>query len=320
MLNCRIFPNGEFSIWDEKKTLVVEPPPERPDYLGLSLLPNSHRVALGMADPPPERARRGLKGITRHGARTVRNGAFLLQQKYGRRNLTFLTCTMPSVPQTKQFEIALAWPEIVRKFGQAVKRLLVAAGLSGTFVGCTEIQGARYQKDGGMPLHLHLVMVGRKYGKGWAIDANQWRSLWRNALVNEVDGLEDVSFAASVDCQAVKKDAAGYLGKYMSKGPGQISAMVDEDPGIAVFLPATWWICSLKLRRAIGARITGGNKTAHRVIKDIRAADSRVQYAAEVKVVLADGSEVVAAIVGKLSPEGRKRYAFEEGTVRTIEN
>ena len=76
---CRIWPNGEFSIWEEKKNTRVEPPPESPDYLGLSLLANSHKVALGMAPPPRERAKRGEKGISRLGARTVRNAAFLLE-------------------------------------------------------------------------------------------------------------------------------------------------------------------------------------------------------------------------------------------------
>lgn len=320
MLTCRVFPNGEFSIWEEKKNLAVEPPPEKPDFLGLSLLPNSHRVALGLAEPPPKRAKRGLKGISRHGARMVRNAAFLIQQRYGRHNLTFLTCTIPAVSETEQYEIALAWPEIVRKFVQSVKRLLRAAGLTGSVVGCTEIQGKRYEKYGGMPLHLHLVMVGKKPGQGWAIGADQWRSLWRNALRNEVGGLDEVSFASSVDCQRVKKDAAGYLGKYMSKGPGQIAAMVEADPGIAEFIPATWWICSLKLRRAVGARMSGGQRTARRLMKDVREGDSRVEFASEVRVQLADGSTVVAAIVGKLSAEGRSRYAYDGSFLKQLRN
>lgn len=248
----------------------------------------------------------------------VRNAAFLLQQRYGRENLTFLTCTLPSIETTKQYEIALKWPEVVRKFGQAVKRLLIAAGLSGTIVGCTEIQSKRYAKEGGMPLHLHLVMVGKKPGGGWSVSAEQWRALWRNTLMNEVGGLDSVSFSSSIDCQRVKKDAAGYLGKYMSKGPGQLSAMVEADPGIAEFIPASWWICSLKLRRAVGARMTGGVATARKLVRDVRSGDSRVDYAAEVKVKMADGNEVVTAIVGKLSGEGRRRYAYDGSTLKRL--
>ena len=299
--------------------MAVEPPPQCPDYLGLSLLPNSHRVALGLCLPPPERARRGLKGISRHGARMVRNGAFLLSKTYGARNLAFLTFTLPAISETDQYAVGLRWAEIVRKFVQSAKRLLQAAGLSGSVVGCTEIQGGRYQKYGGMPLHLHLVTVGKRPGGSWAISADQWRALWRNALVNEFPSMGNVDFSSSLDCQGVKQDIGSYLGKYMTKGVAELSQMVKDDPGIVDFLPSSWWICSLKLRRAVGARISGGQQSASRLFRDIVARDSRVLSSTEVKVRLSDGAEVVVAIVGKLSPEGRSRYCWDGSLLKQLQ-
>ena len=145
MLNCRIYPNGEFSIWEEKKNIEVVPPPEAPDYLGLSLLPISHRVALGLADPPKKRSQEGLNGITKQGARTVRNGAFLLEQKYGQKHLTFLTCTLPLIEDSAEYNAGREWAEIIRIFNQAITRLLKAAGLPPSYVGCTEIQEIRFE-------------------------------------------------------------------------------------------------------------------------------------------------------------------------------
>lgn len=309
MLTCRVFPNGEFSIWEQKKNLAVEPPPEQPDYLGLTLLPNSHRVALGLANPPGERARRGAGGITRHGSRMVRNGAFLLQQKYGRRRLTFLTCTIPATTQTEQFAIALEWADIVRQFMQSVVRLLRAAGLPPSYVGCTEIQGERYSRDGGMPLHLHVVFPNKGASGGWKISCDQFRALWMRAIVNRCPELEGRDFSASVDAEVVKKSAEGYLGKYMSKGAPQLAAMAADDPGIVEFLPSAWWCCSTNVRRAIGKRIAGGVATAGRIIRDVRSGDSRVEYSREVKIVTPQGAKFTAAVVGKLSREGIKRYA-----------
>jgi hypothetical protein len=308
MLNCRIFPNGEFSVWEEKANLEVSGPPEQPDYLGLTLLPISHRVALGLSDPPGDRARKGARGITRHGARTVRNAAYLLEEKYGRQNLTFLTCTLPRIDDCAEYSAGREWAEILRIFNQNLARLLKAAGLPPTYVGCTEIQEGRYAEYGGLPLHLHLVFPGRRPFKSWTISAAQFRSLWRSAVLARCPEFNEANFKSSVDCQAVKVSAENYLGKYMSKGAPLLATLLAEDPGLAEFLPLSWWSCSMNLRRAIGRRIAGGHDSARKLIKDIREKDTRVDFSAEVRIQLNDGNEIIAAIVGKLSPEGRKKY------------
>jgi hypothetical protein len=309
MLNCRIWPNGEFSVWEEKKTLEVEPPPVDPDLLGLSLLPISHRVALGMADPPKTRAQRGLKGISRHAARMTRNAAFLLEQKYPLKRLGFYTMTLPRVSDTSDYAAAKEWAEIVRIFLQTITRLLAASGLPTSYVGCTEIQEGRYAKYGGLPLHLHIVVVGRKYERGkWAIHSDQWRAAWRSAVLARCPEFSEVSFRASVDTVEVKKSAAGYLGKYMSKGVAALSAILSDDPGLAEFMPRSWSHCSLKLRRAVGARIAGGNDSARRLMRDIRTSNTRVDFAREIKIEMSPGIVVPVAVVGSLSAEGRARY------------
>lgn len=309
MLNCRIWPNGEFSIWEEKKELRVEPPPEDPDYLGLSLLPNSHRVALGMADPPKTRAQRGLKGITRHAARMTRNAAFLLESKYPLKRLGFYTFTIPPLDETSDYAVGREWAEIVRIFLQSVTRLLSAAGLPTSYVGCTEIQEGRYARDGGLPLHLHIVVVGRTRINGpWAIHSDQWRALWRSAILARCPEFSGVSFRAAVDTEPLKKTAAGYLGKYMSKGVESLGRILAEDPGLAEFLPRSWSHCSLKLRRAVGARLAGGNDSARKLMKDIRTADTRIDFAREIKIEVSAGVVIPVAVVGVLSAEGRAKY------------
>lgn len=308
MLNCRVFPNGEFSIWEEKKNLEISGPPDQPDYLGLSLLPISHRVALGLCDPPKKRGREGLSGITKHGSRTVRNGAYLLEEKYGPQNLTFLTCTLPWVGESAEYSAGREWGEIIRVFNQSLTRLLSAAGLPPTYVGCTEIQEKRYRERGGLPLHIHLVFPGRKPFGRWLISADQFRNLWRNAVVARCPEFKDAVFKSSIDCQRVKESAENYLGKYMTKGAAGLSMILGDDPGIAEFLPKSWWCCSLNLKRAIGRRIGGGNESAYKLVRDVRAGDTRVGFSAEVKIQAADGNILTVAIVGKLTAEGRKKY------------
>ncbi len=302
-------------MWAEDKTLKVEPPPAAPDYLGLSLLPNSHRVALGISPPSPERAQRGTKGITTLGARTVRNAAFLLQERYGIDRLGFYTFTLPLVSETAEYEAGREWAEIVRVFLQSVGRLLKAAGLPPSYVGCTEIQEGRYARYGGLPLHLHVVMVGRLGRGAWAISSDQWRALWRRAVSGRCPSYRSCSFAASVDTARVRKSVEGYLGKYMSKGTAMLAPLLAGDAGLIEFLPRSWWCCSANLRRAIARRMSGGNNTAQKLIRDVRAGDSRVGHAAEVKIRLGDGGLVPVAVVGKLSPEGRNKYCWKEGKI-----
>lgn len=319
MLNCRIWPNGEFSIWDQSPTLAIKPPPECPDYLGLSLLPNSHREALGLVGPKGDRKKRGSSGITPLGSRTVRNAAYLLQERHGIKNLGFYTFTLPPTTDCDEYLAGMEWSEILRIFFQSVGRLLKAAALPTSYVACTEIQEKRHAAHGGLPLHLHVVFVGRKPGGGWAIASDQWRALWRRAVVSRCPAYGCVSFAASTDTARLKTSAEGYLGKYLTKGRAAVSLLLSRDPALEEFLPSTWWNCSMGLKRAIGKRITGGISTAGKLIRDIRQKDTRVGFSREILVELAMGERVPVAIIGKLSAEGRGRYCWREGGVRKLD-
>jgi len=308
VLTCRIYPNGEFSVWDQRKTVAVEPPPDEPDAMGLSLLANSHRIALGLAEPPPARAQRGSRGITRLGARTVRNAAFLLEQKYGCDRLSFLTCTLPPVAESDEYNAGRCWAEICRQFFQSLGRLLTSAGLPASFVSCTEIQPKRFAERGGLPLHLHVVFPGRLPYKKWAISTQQIDALWSRAVIGRCPEFAEAPFRSACNIQRVKKSAESYLGKYMSKGASFVGAVLNQDAGLAEFMPRTWWNCSLNLRRAIGRRVSGGNATARVLVADISGGDTRVSYSRVIKIELGDGAIFDAAIVGRLSSEGRLFY------------
>jgi len=60
-------------------------------------------VPLGLSDVAisdkvpkvPTRARRGTKGITAHGRNMIRAGCHWLEESFGKKNLTFLTTTLP---------------------------------------------------------------------------------------------------------------------------------------------------------------------------------------------------------------------------------
>lgn len=307
-LTCRILPNGEFSVWQER-LCTVEPPTEQPDYLGLSILPNSHKQLIGLAGPAPNRTQRGLSGITRLGARTIRNGAFCLEKVKGRKNLSFLTCTLP-LAGADEFNAGREWAEIVRIFCQSLRRLLQAAGLAGSLIGCTEIQMKRYRRYGGLPLHLHLVFQGRKPYVGWGISCAQFTALWRRAVIIRCPEFGNFDFSASCNVQMVEKSAAGYLGKYLSKGPGTIAALLADDPELAEFLPRSWWICSSKLRAYIRKASVSGYERAQQVMHWVRTDSPLVLGFHVVEIELEPGRLTPVAVVGRLSEGGRLRVGL----------
>lgn len=204
------------------------------DPLDLTLPANSHK--------------RGLKGITTHGARLVRNSAFLLQTRYTNRCLSFLTLTMPPMSRDEYICIASQWSEIVRKVVQEIGRELKRYGLSGNVVGVTEIQSKRLERKWGLGLHLHLVFQGRKrFNVPWAIDPIWFRECWLRMLSQAV-GRRVVSSSCE-NIKMVKRNAGAYLGKYLTKGKQVIGQVVEEYGAECV--PSSWYTCSLNLRHAV---------------------------------------------------------------------
>jgi len=239
----RIWPDGEFVLWSEVAKEIIDP--EQAIPLGLSELSNSHKDI-----EMEERTRRGLGGITMYGQRMVKNAAYLLQQKYGARQLTFLTLTLPGTPD-ETFEVSKEWSRITRNFYQKLKRRLVGEGLSPAVVGVTEIQPKRFLRTGGMPLHLHIVFQGANRDNEWVFRPDDFKNMWRETVMAVFPGMEKHSFASATNTQRVRDSAAGYLGKYMSKGEKDISMVIEKSPGVVDALPSAWYNLSKEARDAV---------------------------------------------------------------------
>lgn len=242
----RLWPNGEFTVGyapcggmevlesAEEYAAKWTPP------LGSSIPSNSHRHRDGGA------AKRGTKGLTSHGKRVLRNAAWRMQRLYGKRSLSFVTLTLPSLSYEEYWNLSTCWSEVVRVFFQKISRALDRKGLPSCYLSCTELQPERTQRDEVPALHLHFVVVGRWRGRGaWAFTPKFFRDSWAEVLELYVghpvvrDALENV--------QMVKKDVSAYLAKYMSKGVSMASPPRSDGTGWS--LPTCWYNCSIKLRR-----------------------------------------------------------------------
>lgn len=198
--------------------------------------------------------KRGSKGISKHGSRRVSNACYLLEEKYGKHCLSFLTATLPAFANLADLQLICAnWSQLVRKFVQELKRILVRRGYPTSMVWVTEIQEDRYLETGLVCPHLHLVMVGKKhrYSKVWAISKGEVRSLWERLLSNLLG--RAVTCAAATRVERPRKSLKAEMGKYMSKGGKVIKQIIADGKGED--LPSSYCGCSDNLKKAIDSRM-----------------------------------------------------------------
>lgn len=244
----RLWPNGEFSIGyaraggAERMLSAEEYAAKWDSHLGLSLPSNSH-------SPKDEgEPKRGTKGLTSHGKRVLRNAAWRMQRLYGKRSLSFVTLTLPSVTFEESWNVSSNWSQILRVFYQALCRELDRHGLPKVYAGCTELQPKRSDREEHPALHIHFVCVGRWNGRGkWSITPSGFRQIWKSSVSPYLFG--EYSWDATENVQMVIKDVSSYLSKYLSKG-----VSLDDPPrmdGTGWSLPTAWYNVSLLLRQWI---------------------------------------------------------------------
>lgn len=164
---------------------------------------------------PKTRAR--SRSMTKRMARRIRNTAHILQTKYGHHNLSFLTLTLPNLSREDLGKCSKDWGAMVHKFQVWLRYRCERRGFPLEYVYCTEVQLERLEKRHEYALHLHMVFRGR-YAKSssWAVTPLQARKEWVRCI-KSVLGHGNFRRNALENLQQVRKSAAGYLSKYLSK-------------------------------------------------------------------------------------------------------
>lgn len=195
----------------------------------------------------------GKHGITRFGKRVVKNGALLLEKKYGKARLGFVTCTLPTFSKDMHHRINGVWGEIVRRFYQKLKRQHEKIGKQFVYISVTEIQEKRFSSTDIPCPHLHFVYVCKDSPrKKFNLYICQIHRAW-NKSIREGIGLCGYPYTmsgnlpwGSVHATLVRKSASAYLGKYMSKGCKVIASM--REKGWEEF-PKQWWSASASVKK-----------------------------------------------------------------------
>lgn len=264
--------------------------------LGLSNVPNSHK---------PRKAR-GRRGMTRYNKRLIVNSVLLMERQYGKRHLSFLTLTLP--PQCASREADL-YAESKRQMGQWLQRSLARLSLPSLLIGCTEVQTARLTAKGEFALHEHWVFVGRKAGKTWGLSSNDIARAWANILVNVYKlGDAKVDFRAAVRVESIKKSAASYLGKYVSKGEKCVQALIEN--GHIEKLPSSWVTRSTSILKLFQSSISILNgEDAILWLDYLTGVGSHLcRWKRHLYIDGKDGTPLWLGFIGYLSRQGLKEY------------
>lgn len=317
----KVYPNGEFGIARVKKFNPEKPLEERRDRhveLVREYLPEIGFEALREVEqelhPPaplgssllpisPNRAKRGSNGITREAARNVRNAAFLLQERYGRKRLTFATLTLPAVSPEESQSLALGWHTIVKGLVKEIRRDLERHRLPPVVVGVTEIQPERTDRDQVLGLHLHLVWVGRANFGSWAITTKRIDELWQRQLERTLQ--RSVTVKSACNLQMVRRSASGYLGKYMSKGAKTVSAV--KETMLGTTLPSAWYTMTRSLLYWIRQRIVSDPEVISAIWNDCWAENPALcDFRGLIEIEVSDGWVYICGAYGRLKREFMK--------------
>lgn len=314
----KMYPNGEFVIWRPRCTedSPLDSMPKVPgviDYMQAivdSEFPEGDFTTetvghLGLSlDPilnlPPDggsrlRAVKGLSGITSHGRRMLRNGAYLLEREYPKEQLSFLTLTMPSFSMEEGRRVQSNWSELMQHFKNAFAKKCRKEGLSLDYVYCVEIQSLRSRSAGWPVLHIHMLFVGRNSPRGaWRIKTSEIDAMWKASLEHILRTTVDVKCACNV--QQVKKSAESYLSKYLSKGCGSMNEWREE--GLSEFFPPHWWGMSSALRARVRGQTYYG-ETVGLELEKLVGCSEHVEYVRTITIKW-DGHDVNVGKYGRL--------------------
>lgn len=261
--------------------------------------------------------RYGLKGITADGRRRVRGAATLLEEKFGRKRLGFLTLTLPNLENGQIKFLAANWNNLARIFFQRLKREFDKLKLPFYYVAVTEIQEKRYRATKDVALHLHVTYVARNltWGKDWYLSASKFRRMWRGAIWNQLKKCPiPVSvrtvWKAAVNCKVVRKSATRYLSKYMSKGGRVVKDIRETQPEC---LPRQWWTMNASMRRWLDGCIHPMNADIAEFIWEHPAEAVEagiIGWYKEIKIEL-EGGLYQVAVIGWFADKEQKKRAVE---------
>jgi hypothetical protein len=240
---------GNYDECDRIVSALASLSPDADEHMGLSVVTKLRKPIRKGFQPP--RRKRGLRGMTSRAKRSVRSKAKIMEMLYGRGRLAFLTATLPPLPGDERLKVCQNWPYLVRRFREEICRELERHGLHSEFLQVSEIQMKRYWKTGHVYPHIHALFCNKpEDSHQWILTPKKVDEVWSRLLENILRREVDCSAACEID--RVKKGVGKEMAKYLSKGGGDIAAIVKA--GKQAFLPQSFTSSSRNLTRMVEAQ------------------------------------------------------------------
>lgn len=216
--------------------------------LTLSSAPNSHETT--------EPVKYGLNGLTGTGAKMLRSACYLLEEKFGKDDVTMATFTVPRLSRAERILVARSWGVLTNRLVQYLKLELIKAGRPPVVCGCVEIQSSRLESRKEGYLHLHVVWPSHSNrGRRWAVEAGAVRTWWKLALERIIG--RELESAPRIETALVEKSIEAYMGKYLSKGSDDCLGQFVADLGYES-VPGQWWFASAEMKHWVKENTLGG--------------------------------------------------------------
>jgi hypothetical protein len=202
------------------------------------------KVSNGRKRESPKK--RIAKGLTSHGRKSIEDGCFLLERKYGVRNLGFYTLTLsfedPELISVFNDNAATC----LKRFFEKINRKYYAQESSYPYIGVWELHPSRSARCQIPILHYHFVApCYEKDKKRFNFTSSELRSAWTSCVENTLG--TRLARACRVGSELCRKSASGYLSKYLSKSKdGNAGSELPEPPNLS-----SWFSVSRSLRMLI---------------------------------------------------------------------
>lgn len=263
--------------------------------LGLVTVPDSTKTA---------ESRPQCKGLTRTGARTLRQAGWWLEQTHGKDQISFVTATIPGLSDAELGDVWEDWSNVVDRFVKRIRYQLEKKGVRSEVIHVTEIQPDRLQNSGQEVPHLHLVFKGRNRKRSWAITPKQITKWWKAALKLPYRPGRD--FTPSCQMSMVKYSVSRYLSKYLGKKSSKTEPSTCKPTWMTRF-SGSWWGITNSLRSTL-ARLTKvvNSETSSWLWRAHEQEDKGVwEYQGTISNPWA-GGDIVFCRYGRLTPEVKK--------------
>lgn len=185
--------------------------------------------------------------LTARGKKYLEDGCFLLERKYGIKNLGFYTLTLSIDNKHDNDVFNSQAATCLKRFLEKVKRHYETRGAEWLYIGVWEIHPSRTRTSGYPVLHFHYIapcyLPG---GSTFVLTSGQIRDIW-TVTVEAFLGVR-LKRECRIGSEICRKSSSGYLAKYYCKGN---SGTLGEVPEYMPCTLSSWYSISRNLLQLV---------------------------------------------------------------------